>query len=131
MNKLISWDDRMNHIYKVVWSTVTNSLVVVSELARSKGKAASTVSDVKDISTTAVTTTVAALQISAVATIAVGSFAPVDANAYIAIGSAEGNVISCTTTKANANTSSYSNTYTDNGTKAYNYYNPGNPGHQG
>ncbi|QIM68176.1 YadA-like family protein [Basfia succiniciproducens] len=34
----------MNHIYKVVWSKTTNSLVVVSELASSQGKAASVVS---------------------------------------------------------------------------------------
>jgi len=27
----------MNNIYKVIWSKVTNVLVVVSELARSKG----------------------------------------------------------------------------------------------
>ncbi|AFU19467.1 YadA-like family protein [Actinobacillus suis] len=124
----------MNHIYKVVWSTVTNSLVVVSELARSKGKAASTVSDVKDVSnkTTAVAVA-AALQVAAVGTIAIGSFAPMEANAIVAISHVENGVISTdNSAKANASTvvSSpyYHHTTTDEGTRAYNYYNPGNPG---
>lgn len=120
----------MNHIYKVVWSTVTNSLVVVSELARSKGKAASTVSDVKDVSnkTTAVAVA-AALQVAAVGTIAIGSFAPMEANAIVAISHAEGSVIrNDGTAVANASTvvgGYYTHTTIDEGTRPYNYNNPG------
>ncbi|WGE47873.1 YadA-like family protein [Actinobacillus equuli] len=121
----------MNHIYKVVWSTVTNSLVVVSELARSKGKAASTVSDVKDVSNkTAAVAVAAALQVAAVGTIAIGSFAPMEANAIIAISHVEGGVVQSNTASANASTAGgrYNAQTIDEGTRAYNYYNPGNPG---
>ncbi|VEI46961.1 autotransporter adhesin [Actinobacillus equuli] len=118
----------MNHIYKVVWSTVTNSLVVVSELARSKGKAASTVSDVKDVSKkTAAVAVATALQVAAVGTIAIGSFAPMEANAIVAIGGVnhvDGSSLD-TTVKAKSN---FINGTIDDGTRAYNYYNPGNPG---
>ncbi|MDE8033937.1 ESPR-type extended signal peptide-containing protein [Actinobacillus equuli subsp. equuli] len=121
----------MNHVYKVVWSTVTNSLVVVSELARSKGKAASTVSDVKDVSNkTAAVAVAAALQVAAVGTIAIGSFAPMEANAIVAISHAENGVIKNDgSAKANASTvvgsQYYSHTTTDDGTRPYNYNNPG------
>ncbi|WGE72176.1 YadA-like family protein [Actinobacillus equuli subsp. haemolyticus] len=121
----------MNHVYKVVWSTVTNSLVVVSELARSKGKAASTVSDVKDVSNkTAAVAVAAALQVAAVGTIAIGSFAPMEANAIVAISHAEGGVTrNDGTAVANASTvvggTYYRYTTIDEGTRAYNYNNPG------
>ncbi|WGE41391.1 YadA-like family protein [Actinobacillus equuli] len=119
----------MNHVYKVVWSTVTNSLVVVSELARSKGKAASTVSDVKDVSNkTAAVAVAAALQVAAVGTIAIGSFAPMEANAIVAIGGSAANGQSYDSTVKAIGGSS---TVTDIGTRAYNYYNPGNPGSRG
>ncbi|WGE75689.1 ESPR-type extended signal peptide-containing protein [Actinobacillus equuli subsp. haemolyticus] len=113
----------MNHVYKVVWSTVTNSLVVVSELARSKGKAASTVSDVKDVSNkTAAVAVAAALQVAAVGTIAIGSFAPMEANAIIAIGNSVNGV-------TDSNTVTYNTHLTDgkidDGTRPYNYNNPG------
>ncbi|WGE61020.1 ESPR-type extended signal peptide-containing protein [Actinobacillus equuli] len=113
----------MNHVYKVVWSTVTNSLVVVSELARSKGKAASTVSDVKDVSNkTAAVAVAAALQVAAVGTIAIGSFAPMEANAIIAIGNSVNGV-------TDSNTVTYNPRLTDgkidDGTRPYNYNNPG------
>ncbi|MDG4952738.1 YadA-like family protein [Actinobacillus equuli] len=121
----------MNHIYKVVWSTVTNSLVVVSELARSKGKAASTVSDVKDVSNkTAAVAVAAALQVAAIGTIAIGSFAPMEANAIIAIGNVENGIVQSGTASANASAAGgrYNAQTIDDGTRAYNYYNPGNPG---
>ncbi|WGE62399.1 YadA-like family protein [Actinobacillus equuli subsp. haemolyticus] len=120
----------MNHVYKVVWSTVTNSLVVVSELARSKGKAASTVSDVKDVSNkTAAVAVAAALQVAAVGTIAIGSFAPMEANAIVAISHAENGQIQSTSAQANASTvvggRYYGYSTIDEGTRAYNYNNPG------
>ncbi|WP_419844403.1 ESPR domain-containing protein [Actinobacillus pleuropneumoniae] len=37
----------MNKIFKVIWSHVTQTFVVVSELTRSKSKAKASVSDVK------------------------------------------------------------------------------------
>ncbi|WP_150540198.1 YadA-like family protein [Actinobacillus vicugnae] len=118
----------MNHIYKVVWSTVTNSLVVVSELARSKGKAASTVSDVKDLSNkTAAVAVAAALQVAAASTIVIGSFAPMEANAIVAISSAENGTVQSDTAKANTSMvigGRYPSSI-DDGTRAYNYYNPG------
>ncbi|WGE56342.1 YadA-like family protein [Actinobacillus equuli] len=116
----------MNHIYKVVWSTVTNSLVVVSELARSKGKAASTVSDVKDVSNkTAAVAVAAALQVAAVGTIAIGSFAPMEANAIVAIGGTSGSAINSATTTANADRYINGVWTADEGTRPYNYNNPG------
>ncbi|WGE52066.1 YadA-like family protein [Actinobacillus equuli] len=121
----------MNHVYKVVWSTVTNSLVVVSELARSKGKAASTVSDVKDVSNkTAAVAVAAALQVAAVGTIAIGSFAPMEANAIVAIGgsAASGQTLNGVSYGTTVNAIGGTASVTDIGTRAYNYYNPGNPG---
>ncbi|WGE86849.1 ESPR-type extended signal peptide-containing protein [Actinobacillus equuli subsp. haemolyticus] len=116
----------MNHVYKVVWSTVTNSLVVVSELARSKGKAASTVSDVKDVSNkTAAVAVAAALQVAAVGTIAIGSFAPMEANAIVAIGGTSGSAINSATTTVNADRYINGVWTADEGTRPYNYNNPG------
>ncbi|WP_018651253.1 YadA-like family protein [Actinobacillus capsulatus] len=118
----------MNHIYKVVWSTVTNSLVVVSELARSKGKAASTVSDVKDVSNktaavkTATVAVAAALQVAAVGTIAIGSFAPMEAEAVILIGKVNDNG-----TVSNQTVASYESSGV---TYPYNYYNPGSKSYE-
>ncbi|WGE68643.1 ESPR-type extended signal peptide-containing protein [Actinobacillus equuli subsp. haemolyticus] len=116
----------MNHVYKVVWSTVTNSLVVVSELARSKGKAASTVSDVKDVSNkTAAVAVAAALQVAAVGTIAIGSFAPMEANAIVAIGGV--NHVDGRTSLDNTVSAKAQGTggVIDDGTRPYNYNNPG------
>ncbi|BFU59622.1 YadA-like family protein [Rodentibacter abscessus] len=116
----------MNNIYKVVWSAVTNSLVVVSELARSKGKSASTVSDVKDTSNRTVAITIAAvtaaLQIAAVGTVTVGLFAPMEAKAVISIGKINNNGTVSNQTVASSTK--------DGETYPYNYYNPGSKSYE-
>ncbi|WGE66707.1 YadA-like family protein [Actinobacillus equuli subsp. haemolyticus] len=117
----------MNRIFKVIRNHTTRSCVVASEFAKSKN----TVSSSSGNNTNAQTSgkrllnlgalTTSALQATAIGTIVIGSFAPTDANAAIAISDItrgiEGDTID--------NSTAYAYSADDRGTSPYNYYNPG------
>ncbi|WP_439234997.1 ESPR domain-containing protein, partial [Lonepinella koalarum] len=108
----------MNHIYKVIYSKVTHSFVVVSELASSQGKAkSSVVNQQHNLSSL----WHFSFKLSAVAILLFSTIPTV--SAVVAIGGMN-----------NSGTSPVRGTATANASKghtAYNYNNPGNPNYAG
>ncbi|WP_386687099.1 YadA-like family protein [Lonepinella sp. MS14437] len=101
----------MNKIYKVIWSKVTRSFVVVSELASSQGKAKSSVVNQQSKLSSLLSI---CFQLSAVA---IPLFSTIQtASAVVAIGGMCGTSPTQSTATANAT----------RGNIAYNYANPGN-----
>ncbi|WP_017357805.1 ESPR-type extended signal peptide-containing protein, partial [Actinobacillus pleuropneumoniae] len=109
----------MNKIFKVIWSHVTQTFVVVSELTRSKSKAKASVSDVKMNDVSSLITS--GFKLSLISSLLISSIPR--AYAAIAIDSTNnlGNAVNNGTAKANAK----------NSHQAYNYQNPGNMYYEG
>ncbi|WGE68736.1 ESPR-type extended signal peptide-containing protein [Actinobacillus equuli subsp. haemolyticus] len=129
----------MNRIFKVIWNHATRSSVVASEFAKSKNTSSSTTvcnnqksATGKRLLNLGALTVTSALQATSISTIVIGSFAPIEAEAVVAITS--------TTSPTNGggrykrSTSDNGEIYVSNpmaygtedkGTTPYNYYNPG------
>ncbi|WP_417853288.1 ESPR-type extended signal peptide-containing protein [Actinobacillus pleuropneumoniae] len=109
----------MNKIFKVIWSHVTQTFVVVSELTRSKSKAKASVSDVKKNGVSSLITL--GLKLSLMSSLLSSSISTVYAaiaidKMVVGYGTTINYAINSGTATANAKNSHH----------AYNYQNPGN-----
>ncbi|WP_419856441.1 ESPR-type extended signal peptide-containing protein, partial [Actinobacillus pleuropneumoniae] len=114
----------MNKIFKVIWSHVTQTFVVVSELTRSKSKAKASVSDVKKNGVSSLITL--GLKLSLMSSLLSSSISTVYAaiaidKMVVGYGTTINYAINSGTAKAGTNNSHY----------AYNYENPGNKNYVG
>ncbi|WP_420923840.1 ESPR-type extended signal peptide-containing protein [Actinobacillus pleuropneumoniae] len=108
----------MNKIFKVIWSHVTQTFVVVSELTRSKSKAKASVSDVKMNDVPSLITS--GFKLTLISSLLISSIPTV--YAAVAIDSMNrGFAFNNGTAKAGTNSAHYS----------YNYENPGNKNYVG
>ncbi|WGE86951.1 YadA-like family protein [Actinobacillus equuli subsp. haemolyticus] len=128
----------MNRIFKVIWNHATRSSVVASEFAKSKNTSSSTTvcnnqksATGKRLLNLGALTVTSALQATSISTIVIGSFAPIEAEAVVAIAKTDnGNSrVKRSVSVSNGGTIDISNPMAygtqDNGTAPYNYYNPG------